>query len=57
MGADENQQLEDERLHQTLDALTEVYKAGFYEHAEFFARELGVKQWWSKPEVGHAAQR
>jgi hypothetical protein len=40
-----------------LDALTEIYKAGFYEHADFLATELRVKQWWQKPEAGHAAHR
>lgn len=57
MGADENQQLEEERLCKTLDVLTELHMAGFYEHADFLAAELRVKQWWHKPEAGHAANR
>lgn len=43
----QQQQLEEERLAKTLDALDEIYGCGMYETAEFFARELGVKNFWT----------
>ena len=46
---EQQQQLEDERLCKTIEALDEIYGCGMYETAEFFARELGVTNWW-KPE-------
>jgi hypothetical protein len=49
---DWRQQLEEERLSLTLEVLQEIYKAGFYEHAEFLASELGVKSWWKQPQLG-----
>lgn len=43
----QQQQLEEERLCRTLEALDEIYGCGMYETAEFFARELGVQTFWT----------
>lgn len=53
---DEHQQLEEERLKKTLDALDEINGCGMYETADFLARELGVKDFW-RPERKYAAHR
>lgn len=44
---DEHQQLEEERLQKTIEALDEIYGLGMWETAEFFARELGVRNYWN----------
>lgn len=50
------QQLEEERLCKTLEALNEVYQCGLHETAEFLANELRVSQWWDKPSPQNSAR-
>lgn len=47
--ARQQQEMEEERLQKTMDALDEVYGCGLHKTASFLARELGVTRWW-KPE-------
>jgi hypothetical protein len=50
MDASEQNQLEEERLARTLEALDEIQGCGLTDTAKFLAGELGVSRWW-KPET------
>lgn len=47
---EQQQQLEEERLAKTLEALDEINGCGLTDTAKFLAAELGVSGWW-KPDV------
>lgn len=46
MSEAENQQLEQERLERTLEALDEINGCGLTDIAKFMASELGVSTYW-----------
>jgi hypothetical protein len=46
----EQMQLEEERLHRTLEALHEIHNVGLEDTARFLASELGVKTWFEPQE-------
>ena len=45
---EQQQQLEEERLSRTLEALDEVFGVGLEDTAKFLASELGVSKWWDQ---------
>lgn len=52
------QQLEEERLRETLEALDRCKAAGAAEKdLDTLAAELGVRQWWNKKEKRNAMER
>jgi hypothetical protein len=53
---EQQQQLEEERLSKTLEALDEVFGVGLEDTAKFLASELGVTKWWT-PEKTNASHR